>query len=372
MEGIFEAAEAVFFFQLRNEALFVYADAHGRDLEGAVEHGIIEDDVAVERPVVIVGRPAVVLFARAQLAADLHDEGGAVLADVRRFALFGGEVGIHILQLLGGDKADLVAEVVIQRGVFGADGVRRRLQGGVDLFHRRLQKFDRPVVAADDRFPIPLIDVNGMQIVEVFVAADGVHVGIEAEAHPEAVLCQGVALPLRQRMDDLGNFARRLYVERDGALDAVQVVVEAAFAGDEQRRADARQVERFRKLFFKDGLDLFQCPLRLDERQLRGVHNSTSPVSFAAFAARTAAQSSRARRKSCARKYRSPRTSFEIPVRAARQIRPRCASPPPLRQTMPWGYLRTRRIPQATRPAFGRCARIRRGKICFCPPHRRW
>ena len=52
-------------------------------------------------------------------------------------------------------------------------------------------------------------------------------------------------------MNDLHRGTRRLHVKTDGALHAVQIVVDAAARGHKEGRADARQIERLRKIFLK-------------------------------------------------------------------------------------------------------------------------
>ena len=83
-----------------------------------------------------------------------------------------------------------------------------------------------------------------MEVVHVLVAADGVHVAVEAFADPEAVVLQGFALPLGQRLDHLHLDAAVLGVEGDFPLDAVQVVVQAGGGLDEERRRHAVEVQR--------------------------------------------------------------------------------------------------------------------------------
>ena len=96
----------------------------------------------------------------------------------------------------------------------------------------------------DDLFPVPLIHIDGVEVVQLLVAADGVHVAVQALAHPEAVVLQGLALPLGQRLHHLCFGAAVLDVEGDLPLDAVQVVVQAGGRLQKQRRGHAVEVQR--------------------------------------------------------------------------------------------------------------------------------
>ena len=46
--------------------------------------------------------------------------------------------------------------------------------------------------------PVPLVHIDGVEVVQLLVPADGVHVAVQALAHAEAVVLQGLALPLCQ------------------------------------------------------------------------------------------------------------------------------------------------------------------------------
>ena len=78
---------------------------HRRCCSGVVP----EQQVAVQIPVVVVGCAAVVGLAGAQRAADLHQEHRVVLLHKGVLPFLGGQVGVQILQLLGGDEGDLPA-----------------------------------------------------------------------------------------------------------------------------------------------------------------------------------------------------------------------------------------------------------------------
>ena len=123
-----------------------------------------------------------------------------------------------------------------------------------DAAHDVLQERDTALVRGDDAFPVPLVDVDGVEVVHLLVAADGVHIGIEPLAGGEAVGTEGEALPFGERVDDLGGFMGLGDVEADGALDAVEVVVKAGVRVDEQGSGHAAQTERVCEIFFEAAL----------------------------------------------------------------------------------------------------------------------
>ena len=67
-----------------------------------------------------------------------------------------------------------------------------------------------------------------MKIVEVFVAADGIHVGVKSVAGRDTVGRQFHPFPFGERVDDFcPPFAHAVDGEADGAFHPVQVVVDA-------------------------------------------------------------------------------------------------------------------------------------------------
>ena len=78
LEGQLRALLAAADFQLAAQGVRIHADAHGGDLQGDVQQRIVEQDVAVQVPVIIVRGTAVMRFPAAQGAAHLHQEYGAV------------------------------------------------------------------------------------------------------------------------------------------------------------------------------------------------------------------------------------------------------------------------------------------------------
>ena len=98
---------------------------------------VIEQDIAVQLPIVVVRRAAVVRLAGAQLAADALDEHGAVLFGERVFALLGRQVGVQIFQLLRGDEEDMAGQQlrIAELGNVPRSASLRVADGGDDVAH---------------------------------------------------------------------------------------------------------------------------------------------------------------------------------------------------------------------------------------------
>ena len=93
-----------------------------------------------------------------------------------------------------------------------------------------------------------------MEIIQLLIPADGVHVGVQPLAHGELVAVQGHALPLGQGVDHLGVPARVGHVEGHGPLHAVQIVVQAGGRLHKQGGGHPAQVERTAQIVLKQAL----------------------------------------------------------------------------------------------------------------------
>ena len=222
MERQLRTLRAACFLKLTAQRLGVYADAHAGKFQRTAQRLVPEENIAVQRPVIVVRGTAVVGFAALQLASDLHDADGAMLLGKSILALFGGKVGVPIFQFLGGDKGHVAAQVdVFQFGELPSQLIRGRTDGVHDIPHSVLQKVQRALVSGDDLFPVPLVHIDAVQVVQFFIAADGVHVGDKALAGAEAILVQGIALPFCQAVNDLGLLVQAGNIERDRAFHTV-------------------------------------------------------------------------------------------------------------------------------------------------------
>ena len=110
-----------------------------------------------------------------------------------------------------------------------------------------------------------------MDIIQRFVPADGVHIGVEALIGAKAVAVQRQPLPFGQRMDHLRIPADIGDVKGDGALHAVQVVIEAGGGFHEKRRRDTAQIEIAAEGVLEHPLDEADGLLGIVERKAAAV-----------------------------------------------------------------------------------------------------
>ncbi len=207
----------------------VHPDAHGGELKGPAKHRVPHQNVAVEGPVIVVGGPAVVGAAGLEGPADLHEKGGGMVLHPGVLPLLWSERREAVLQLLCGDKGDLAADAG-QGGELGKHGPDRGLglaDGVHDGGYGPLEIFQVPVPGGEHLFPVPLVHIDGMEIVGLLIPPDGVHIGVEPLPHGELVAVERHALPLGQGVDHLGVPPGGGNIKSDRPLHTVEVVVEA-------------------------------------------------------------------------------------------------------------------------------------------------
>ena len=109
-----------------------------------------------------------------------------------------------------------------------------------------------------------------MEIIQFFVPADGIHIGIESLAWLEAVLFESHAFPLGKRLNDLDIFAGEgLHVKVYRAFHAVKIIIESGGLCHKQRGRDPFQMHLAAEFLLECVADIFDGLLRLADCQMR-------------------------------------------------------------------------------------------------------
>ena len=144
----------------------------------------------------------------------------------------------------------LQLRISLTRQILGAQN------GGVDALYHVLEMTHCALLIGYHRFPVPLVHVERVQIVQFFIGAYSVHVGIDAVARFNLVFSQREPLPLGQRVHHFGfGVAQVEDGERHGALGAVQVVVDAQSFEHKERCSNPLQPQFGREVLLKEVLD---------------------------------------------------------------------------------------------------------------------
>ena len=163
-----------------------------------------------------------------QRSAYADDEDGSIALGSFILTLLRSEIGIEVEELLGVDERDFFRKPGCDMGEALIDISLHRLQGAVDLADRILEIVEGSVFFTYGLFPVPLVYVEGMEVVEILKRADGVHVGVEAIAGRYVVGSEFHPFPFCEGMHHFGAPAiESLYGEAYRVFHAVKVVVDA-------------------------------------------------------------------------------------------------------------------------------------------------
>ena len=190
-------------------------------------------------------------LAGTQLIANLHDEYGFMLLDDGIFSFLGSQIGVFILQLLRGDKGYLAAQLGCDAGVFFLYDFECITDCKNDTLHSEFQLFDISLFGSDNSFPIPLVYIDRVQVIQGFISADGVHIGIQTLAGAEIITIQCHAFPLCQRMNNLCGCACCGNFKAYGAFYAAEIIVQTCMGVNEQRGGNTFQIQCLSQMFFK-------------------------------------------------------------------------------------------------------------------------
>ncbi len=99
-----------------------------------------------------------------------------------------------------------------------------------------------PLLRGDDLFPVPLVHIDGVDVVQILIGPEGIHVRVDAPAGSNAQFIQFQAFPFCQGVHDFGAcLVHPLDGEGDRPLDAVQIVIDTGAAENDHGGRDAQQ-----------------------------------------------------------------------------------------------------------------------------------
>ena len=144
---------------------------------------------------------------------------------------------------------------VLQLRKLPAQFIRGRADRIHDVADGLTQKIQRALFSGNNALPVPLVNIDAVQVVQLLITADGVHIGHKALTGAIAVLVQGIAFPFGKAVYDLGLLIQAGNIERNGALHTVQVIIQTASLHNKEGSRDALEMQCHAKLFLKDRFD---------------------------------------------------------------------------------------------------------------------
>ena len=142
------------------------------------------------------------------------------------------------------DECNLFGQEGLDLGICLADVILGTQYGAIDALHDAPEILHRALSIGHHTLPVPLIDIERVQVVQLLVSADGVHIGDDAVALGHLVLSQRHTLPLCKRVYHLGlSLGHILYGKCHGALRSAQVVVHAESLQHKERCRHTAQAQ---------------------------------------------------------------------------------------------------------------------------------
>ncbi len=199
-----------------------------------------------------------------ELAAYPLDKNGPVLLCDGVLPLLGTKAGIALQELFGRYEEYLFRQHGRNLRELYVELVLRYFHGLVDAADGLVQEGFVPFLRQHHLFPVPLVHIDGMDVVQVFVGPKGVHIRIDAAAGNDSQLGQLETLPLGQGVHHLGgSLVHALDREPHRALHSVEVVVKALPGEHHHGRRHAQQGQLGAQVFLEHVFNGFDGLLRL-------------------------------------------------------------------------------------------------------------
>mmetsp|Transcript_14592 Transcript_14592/g.26439 ORF Transcript_14592/g.26439 Transcript_14592/m.26439 type:complete len:238 (-) Transcript_14592:234-947(-) len=208
MPGHLFAVLAFANFELLLHRCRVDTNTHRRELKRLLEDGVPDKDIAVEAvsPIGTLGNPIVVVWGTTVMAksaisletTNSHEEDSAVLFTDNVFTLLGSSCWVFLDEVIGRHKSDFSRKLGLD-SIFLADELFRIVDSLIDSFYRILEVFHVTVFGGNVLFPIPLINVERMSVVNIVVATKTTEISHDTLFFRDSVVVESPTLPLGKR-----------------------------------------------------------------------------------------------------------------------------------------------------------------------------
>ena len=165
-------------------------------------------------------------FAGFQKITDLHNKDRLLLSGIGILSFLRCQIRIHIFQFLRCDKRNFSAKLCMQMFILIFHFIQGIADGFHNTFHSGLQIIKVSIFFCDNFFPVPLIHISGMQIVQFFVTTNSIHITQQTFAYRKIIIIKCHTLPFCKRMYNLGFHMCIRNIKRYRSLHAVQIIVQ--------------------------------------------------------------------------------------------------------------------------------------------------
>ena len=241
-----------------------------------LQNGIPDKDVSIESrkcltiifarcaPVVIVSGTAIMFASVSQCAADTDHENRTELLANRILALFGTQIREAAAKLLSMYEMDFIRKDRLDGRILLTNHVFSPEKSGIDPADNILQKRRGALTFIHDPFPVPLVHIQGVDVVKLLIGPDSVHVRVDPVSRFYVIFGKGKALPLGEGVNYLTDSSFHvLDRETHRSFNAVEVVIYTGALFDEQGSGDTTEPEFRSQVHLEEILDLLDGPFGL-------------------------------------------------------------------------------------------------------------
>ena len=93
------------------------------------------------------------------------------------------------------DKMNLLGQERFNLRIGFAGQILRPTDGSIDALYHVLQIGDGTLFLGNHSFPVPLVYIQRMQVIQLFVSTNSVHIRIDAVTRLYRIFCQTQTLP---------------------------------------------------------------------------------------------------------------------------------------------------------------------------------
>ena len=194
---------------------------------------------------------------------DADYENGLMFLYDSIFPLLRTESGIHLQQFFRMDEEYIFRQHRLDLRELDIKLVLCHLYALIYPADRLFKKLQRPLSRGYDLLPVPLVDINGMHVIQFLLRTKGIHVGVYASTFRNLHLRKLHPLPLRKRMDYFGlRPIHVLHRKCDRTFHTVQIVIKAHSAHHDHRSRHSEQSKLSGKIVLEHilyGLDGLFC-----------------------------------------------------------------------------------------------------------------
>ena len=138
------------------------------------------------------------LLAIRQFATNTYNKHSTVFLANSILALLGRFIRIHLQEFLCMDKRNLLGQERLNLRICLTGQVFRPTDSGIDALHHILQICHGALFLSYHSLPVPLVNIQRMQVVQLLVSSDSIHIRIDTISWFYFVFCQRQTLPFCQ------------------------------------------------------------------------------------------------------------------------------------------------------------------------------